>query len=403
MAEIANEDHSKSSLENIILGITLLFVLFFASVMMSSQHLTGDYPPHIEYAQLVQFSPNFSIPLPHFLYHIIVSFFTGVTSFSARTISILLMALCIALIVYILWKYIRLYNQTLSPFWLCLIVITAIIMAPASVLKFNFEDPNFYFTYLHSSPYHNPTFLLARPLVLLTTLLSIKVFDEERLDLRMNLSITLLLIIGTLAKPNYMIAFLPAIVLFAGWHLYQKKHIQWKSLIFGIVIPSILLLLWQFSFTYLFETAYESTSIVINPMAVFFVHMQMANLNRIDILINLFLAIMFPLSLMLMYSEARKDKLFIFSWLIFLVAMSQSYLLAETGDKLAHGNFLWGGHFALFILYVVSVITVAKLKLYSQINGQFVILTTSFLAHLLSGIIWIFYNWHDPGFIQFYW
>lgn len=402
MSEITHEAESKIPFEKFMLSISILLVAFFVGLLMVSQHLARDYPAHIEFSETINFDTTFSLPVPHFLYHIIIAMLTYLTPLSAKFVSICLMTVSITALVYIIWKYIRIYNKTLSPFLLSFIVISSLIITPASILKFNAENPNFYYTYFHSTPYHSPTYLLARPFFLLMTLLSIKIFSESKISLRTNMLITILLVLGTLAKPNYLIAFLPAIVLLAGWYLYRKQAVQWRSLIFSIIIPSVLLLTWQFSFTYIFDNVGQPTSIIVKPLAVFLIYVESASLNNFDIVLNLFLTILFPLILFILYPKSRSDKLFILSWLIFLVAIFQGYLLAETGERLRAGNFLWGGHFAVFVLYIASIITIIRLNLYQKIDWRFVLLNLIFLSHLLSGILWFYYNWR-MSFSNLYW
>ena len=395
--------NSKIPFENFMLSISIFLVALFVGLLMVSQHLTGDYPAHIEFSELIHLDSTFSLPLPHFLYHIILAIFTYLTPLSAKVVSILLMTISITSIVYILWRYIRLHNKTLSPFVLSFLVISLVFITPASILKFNFDNPNFYYAFFHSTPYHNPTYLLSRPFILITTLLSLKYFSETPIPLKTNIIMIMTIVLGALAKPSYLIAFLPAIALFAMWYLYRKQAVQWKSLIFSIIIPSFLLLLWQFLFTYIFDVADKSTSIVFDPLTVLLIYVESANLNTLDILFNLFLTVLFPIVVLLLYPKSRNDSLIQICWLIFLIAVSQAFLFAETGDRLRAGNFLWGGHLATFLLYAVSIITVIKLKLYETRDWRFLIVSFVFLSHLISGILWFYYNWQMPGFNHLYW
>jgi hypothetical protein len=60
-----------------------------------------------------------------------------------------------------------------------------------------------------------------------------------------------LTIMSGLAKPNYLIALIPALGLWTAFRLLTRKPSAWLLALFGVAIPGLLFLAWQYYFTYL--------------------------------------------------------------------------------------------------------------------------------------------------------
>ena len=274
--------------------------------------------------------------------------------------------------------------------------ISLLIIAPASI--FTLYKKNLYFGYLGMSIYHNPTYILLKPLSLMLFIFSLQVGKptaNKSLGVSTILLAMCLTIFGILAKPNYIIALLPALGLFCLFRLFCKKPIDWKLSILGIFVPALLLLSWQYFATYTDESVLtDRASIIFAP---FLVYSREYDL----LLLKFFLSILFPLTVYLIYFKiAKKDTLLNLAWLIFVFGIIYTYLFAETGVRLQDANFGWSGDITMFILFVCSTIFFLQQWL-GRVKEAPMVKTTflpwaAFSLHLLSGILWYFTHIADP-------
>lgn len=381
------------SRERIVLIILLLLTALIAYQLLVKHHPYSDYISHIIISERIEFNWSLSPPVPHFLYHVLISLVDAFFPLTREHASILVLTLTSILTTYVLWQYARKEAPYAAPETTGFVVFFTLVLVPASILRFHIQDPNFYYAYFHPAPYHNPTFIAAKPFVLMLSLSSITVFAKKELSIHQQAFLIFALATSTLMKPNYLIAFLPAVILFAAWHLVLKRDMDRFSLIFTLIIPSMLLLLWQFLYTYDFHEADTTSVIIFAPFAVINHFANAAHLDSSsDIFFNLLLSTMYPISFILLYSQARREKLIHISWLTFGISVLQGVLLAESGDRFLNGNFLWGGHFSLFVIYAVTSVTALKLKVHKHQGWRLIVFAIVIVLHLLSGLLWLFFN-----------
>ncbi|MDQ7037116.1 MAG: hypothetical protein Q9P01_20435 [Anaerolineae bacterium] len=231
-------------------------------MILFSQRGSSDNVIHRQAIELIRFDETFRLPLAHFLYHLSVALLNDINPTSLNLtiyFSVIVLALANTALAGILWYYLQKYTDNFSPYIIMLIILSILLLTPASLLKLNFDNPNYYAAYFHSNPLHNPTFIFARPFTLLLTLMSISIFGQKKLSVLNTITMIIVIVLGILAKPNYIIAFLLALCLFAIWRFFHKQPVQWRSLIFAIAIPAIIILSWQFYITYTVDTTILNT------------------------------------------------------------------------------------------------------------------------------------------------
>lgn len=409
MAETTQVSEAKARFRNFILIITLGLVSLFIGLMLWSQHAGLDYAHQIIWSLEIELNENFRIPqYAHFLYNMLIAIFIAITPFSgvdaAVNFSIIMLTMATVSIAYIVWREIYKISPDLSPFIVMFLVFAMLLLTPANILLFNTENPNLYLAFFHPTPYHNPTFIAARPFMLLLVLLSVQIFDDRALSAKTIFAIVTMLVTASMLKPNSALVFAPALLVLAIWYWYRKQVVQWRTLIFGVLLPTALIIGWQFAFNYFLNPAITSaSSIALKPMAGFMFYVRLGELNGVGtVFLNFLVTILFPLALLL-YPKIRQEKLFVISWLIFLVAVSQAILFTETGERAGHGNFFWGGHLAIFVLYAVSILMCVKMKIYQQRDWRLWLVVAIFILHLLSGFLWFIYSWRTPGVVPLFW
>jgi hypothetical protein len=199
-----------------------------------------------------------------------------------------------------------------------------------------------------------------------------------------------LTIVSTLAKPNYVICLLPALFIWAPIARIRKQQVDWW-LMGGIVIPGVVVLAWQYYFTYASPTLAETAS------GVLFAPFRVFGYQSSWLFPKFVLSILFPAAVYALYfKQARRSLALNFAWLGFVIGAAYTYMLAEDGTRMQHGNFAASGQITLLILFVVST-------LFFVDQGQLVALsnplkkpaykavlfcTAAFALHLGSGIVW---------------
>jgi hypothetical protein len=203
-------------------------------------------------------------------------------------------------------------------------------------------------------------------------------------------------ILGILAKPNFIITLLPALTLIFFFFIWRKKPVNYSRIIFGIVIPSLLLLSWQYIATYTHESIItDKANIIFAPFLVYS--------REYDLLfLKFILSILFPLLVYVMNSpQAKKDLALNFSWLLFIFGAFYTYFFAETGERLQDANFGWSGDIANFVLFVNSLIFFLQqskpLHTYqNNFSYKRFILWFAYSLHIISGIFWYYSHLYHP-------
>jgi hypothetical protein len=229
------------------------------------------------------------------------------------------------------------WGDTRRAAWAVTITIVAPVMALAPV------DGLYYYGYIGLANYHNPTIHLLRPFALVSYLFALRALEIPRSPFWMVLASAGLIVLSALVKPNYALCILPALALLVGIRLLRKLPVDWWLVLGGFVIPACLALAVQGWITYA-----EGGSIVLLPFSV------EAEYSKY-LLPKFLLSIIFPLGVLVaFFPQIRKDQEMLLAWATFAAGALQMYLLAESGERLEHGNFRWSAQIGLFLLFAAS-------------------------------------------------
>jgi len=408
------------------LSVLLVVVLVIAAVTAVTLHavLTHiDQVLHLSFA--VEMFNEGNLTTPHFLHQallIMVYILTGQTSWGFSTLlANLLPQLFLGTLLYAMlrtsvhqavWAQRHLWGARFLSIGLA---VSLVIMTPATVL-FGIVSPflqdanefnSMLLGFVTPTTFHNPTMTILRPFTLILFLLITKFVlqpglrDASRGRVLLVITLTALAtILCGLAKPNYLLAVLPAVVLWLAWSWFRKLFGGWTNAIFGVLVPGGLFLVWQFLFTYVASTAVlGSSSIAFAPFEVIF---GLVGGSTGLVIARLIASVSLPVLIYALYwRRARQDHALNFAWLTFVIGMSYMLLLAETGGRKFHGNFFWSGYITFFIVNIVSVrfalvqwlgdVAVNKRAL----TGRTILILSLFLLILVNSIIYMvqFYQW----------
>lgn len=206
-----------------------------------------------------------------------------------------------------------------------------------------------YIGYQSASIWHNSTYICMKFCGILVLILYLRLEEKYREGLTVKEWILLAgaFVLVNAVKPSFTLVFAPVMALYLLVDLFKRVPFL-RIFIFGLtVIPSLLVILWQNMVLFGSDTGngieirygYTLTLHSTHPKA------------------TLLLSVAFPLFILFFrWKELFKDKWYLFSWLVWGVALIQVTFLSESGARARDGNFMWGYSFGIFLVLVWSVV-----------------------------------------------
>ncbi len=257
-----------------------------------------------------------------------------------------LMSVGFAALVLFVW-YFPLFRQKNYPFWKYFLILLGLLIATPIALLWPLDN-KMYLGYLGITSYHNPTILVLKPLALIQFIIAYRSFQSNSPLSKWEIGLGFIVsVLGAYVKPNFAICILPAISAYTAYRMLRKQYVNLKGVFFGVVFPVTLMLAWQFLLTYQFN---DEGGIAFMPLVVMSSYSKFLGVKFI-------LSILFPLLVSAVYwRDLAQDSRMVLAWIAFLLGAAYTYLLAETGSRIYHGNFGWSGEIALFILFAASTL-----------------------------------------------
>lgn len=249
---------------------------------------------------------------------------------------------------------------------------------PAAALVLNLVMPFYleaagsyrYVSYQSGNLWHNSTYLCMRLLALAALLYyqKLEAGYREQITLRQWIVFALLLVVCTGVKPSFLTVFAPVLALKLLWDLCHGIRFRQVFLLGAAVLPACGVVLWQNMVLFGEDTGNGMT---FDPWYTFSLH---ADRPKLAVLCSLaFPLVVLAGSLLTLTREQwrqllagktepesreklRLSRWYVLSWLMTLVGFAEALCLVETGSRSRDGNFLWGYLFAVFLLYVVSLV-----------------------------------------------
>ena len=207
-------------------------------------------------------------------------------------------------------------------------------------------DPTRYdawlFGYFPPNQWHSPTTLFSKPFALLLLGLGPAVVWPEhgtRAGRPRMLASAALVVMSALVKPNFIMAFLPALGALA---LLHWRHTDWHWFRISFGLPTIAVLVWQYDVAYTLTT--EGSGVILAPLHVIGLY---SPTDLVTLGWRLAASVLFPLVAVACYPTVRADRRVQLGWATFVIGAAFGYLLAE-GAGADDGNFLWSGQLAAF-------------------------------------------------------
>ncbi len=277
-----------------------------------------------------------------------------------------------------------------SPWLRVFLAISLVLVAP--VILPALLDGSHYFGYIGLANYHNPTVHMLRPFALLLFILAMEALARPRHSGWITVLAAGLMALATFLKPSYTVTLLPALGLLVLFWLYRRRPVDWRLLILGLGLPAALVLAAQYWYTY--ASGEADSAIVWMPFAA-------AGSMSGYLALKFLLSILFPLAVALIsFRSVRRDPAMGLAWLSFAAGAAQYYLLAESGSRLQHGNFLWGAQISLFVLFAACTrFLIGQNVGWKHWTRPASLSQSSFyLLHLAAGIAYYIYCLTSPHY-----
>jgi hypothetical protein len=255
-----------------------------------------------------------------------------------------------------------------------LVVVPALLLA-SHVFLLTLDPLTLYHGYFVPIAYHNPTQQLNKLFALWIYFIYCAHFlDNRRAGAKSAAGVGGLTVLSALAKPSFLIAFLPTAGLFALADLVRRRWHQVLVFAIGIALPATLVLLWQALRTYGTNAA---AGVIFAPFAVF---------DFAPTLYKLPASLLFPIVVAAVaVRDGVRDPKFVFAWVFTAVAMFITLFMAEAGSRLGEGNFAWTGQTAVFLIYVESLLLLISRPDLARWRAA---PWGAFALHVLCGVVW---------------
>lgn len=375
----------------VVMAIAVLLYIPRTTPSMIAGNNCGDTQAHVLFAK--KMIEQHRLVVPHFLYHLFVIAVHAILPwfswwFAGSVVSMSVVAGSAALNYCIVRPCLSFVNQSRANLWAGFMALCLLIVAPINLLTLPFG--NAYFGYVGINVYHNPTVNLVKPLALILIMLVAGNMFSNRKARRPKTIVgaALITLLSMLAKPNFAMCFIPALVV---WLLYLRlnkntsSQVDFKLPLFGAIVPGLFMLALQYGF-YRESDVSNASSIVFAPLEVY------ASYGHAKLLLpKLLLSLVFPLSVLLYFrKKVLSDPMVVISWITLFFGLMYSYLLAEHPCFQA-GNMLWSAQVSLYALFVFT--TLFLLKTYSASDNDTLdilkkrkICWSLFGLHAISGV-----------------
>lgn len=244
-----------------------------------------------------------------------------------------------------------------------------------------------------ANPFHNATYMAARPFTILAFLWYVKLLDryeqgfnrdgEKGVPLCDYILFSLFLLLATMTKPSFTLIMVGTAGLIMLWRMFRSKFRNFVPTIqLGLCfIPTFINLLYQYKGVFVPVEGEEG--------GVGFTFGEIWGLYSDNIPLAICLAVGFPLSvLVLNFKQLKTNTLFRFSWQLYGMGFAMAFFLYEKGFRWADFNFSWGYMCGIFFVFFGAAAVLL------QASGQkrkhkplwLVVQWGPFLWHLACGI-----------------
>jgi hypothetical protein len=331
-----------------LVSFTLFGFVFWRLGNVWSSSVHSDFAQHLKWVDQLLTDGHL---LPHPLYHLLTALTwklscTSLETAGYFTVPVLLSVITACSVFVILFKSNPKFGRGM-PLMMSFFALGLSVLGP---INFWSWPEHLYLGFFSATVYHNPTYLVLKPLALLLffQLTVVKPPSMSRFA-----TLCALTIACGMAKPNFNLVLLIVLGGLSVYNLIRHRSLRVQPDVLSVVVPAVFVLAWQFKVAYQTPTE-EGSRIIFAPFLEAMVYSNHVFLKSLT-------SIAFPLLVLVLYfNQARSYAPLRLAWLSFGCSILLFFLLAEDGPRKYHANFAWGVHICTFILFVASVMFLLK-------------------------------------------
>jgi hypothetical protein len=328
--------------------LAALGAIVWSAPVMTRMIADVDFPFHLATAE--EFAATGRITMPHFLLQVTLGALAATRLFgSLQQAGIVYFTALYALTAAAACWYIA--RRTHGPgAGAAGLILGAAVLLAGPILPRGGEDL-FLIGYFPPNAYHNPTMLVAKPLLVLTLMAGVAALTRTSRASRTELALLAapVLLLG-IAKPNYLGCLVPALAAVSAWNALRRQPVSWPRVaaVGGVATAALVV---SFLLYRVLDVG-AGAGIVVAPLAVIG---HYADVGAGSIARALASSLAFPIvATMLWPVAAWRDAAMRLAWMGAAAGLVVSYGFAEAGPRMYDGNFLWTGQMAVFVLFVAT-------------------------------------------------
>lgn len=209
-----------------------------------------------------------------------------------------------------------------------------------------------------ANPFHNATFMAARPFAILAFLWYGKllpVYEQKGAAIGDYVLFSLFLFLATMTKPSFTLVMVSGAGLLMLYRLIRAGFRNFlPTLQLGLCfIPTFLALLYQYAGVFVPRDGGEG--------GIGFCLGEVWAEYCDNIPLGICLAMTFPLTVLILNrKEVKRNAAFRFAWLLYLVSFAEAFFLYEKGFRRVDFNFSWGYMYGIFFCDFSSLLLLTR-------------------------------------------
>lgn len=318
--------------------VLAVYAAFMLVYFYRTAFLDNDLAVHVASARTVftqrhiySATPRRTFMITYPLFHILTKIVALVCGGNYELGAAVVLTACNIGLIFLMLRILKKDKDADQKEWFLIVGLSLLVCLP--LLK------KMYLPQCSPTIWHNPTYIMQKPISLIVFFLYIDVLKHPD-HKRSFWLLSLFCVLSALAKPVYMIVFLPAAFATTVWQLirYGKEKLQYGIQLFITVLPVILVLLYQKSLT------------MDGSVTTAFGFGTFLHLSWKRSIVAITAAIFLPSLYMWLFKGRYKDRtLLTFAWISYLVGWLEYFFIYEL--EYADGNYSWGYSMAIFLLY----------------------------------------------------
>lgn len=252
-----------------------------------------------------------------------------------------------------------------------------------------------------ANPFHNATYMAARPFAVLAFLWYVKLLDvyeqgysgcwrlpkeaESGVAMCDYIFFAVFLLLATMTKPSFTIVLVGAAGLIMVWRMLRSKFKNFIPTIqLGLCfIPTFIDLLYQYKGVFVPTEGEEG--------GIGFTFGEIWGLYCDNIPLAICLGVGFPLAvLVLNFKQLKTNTMFRFSWQIYLMSFAMAFFVYEKGFRWADFNFSWGYMYGIFFTFLGAVMVLLPATGQKKKPLWLALQWLPFLWHVVCGVYYFY-------------